>query len=89
MAEKFNKEKEFEEVAEHIEAIKKWCVLNRVPMAMSFAIADDGKETTYKNEYISCATSKRVLADDKMEKYVKVYNGFNVIPEEIDTVEMI
>ena len=47
-----------------------------VPMFASFALADDGEKTEYKNYMVSASDAKVKLTDDHMVEHANVFNGF-------------
>lgn len=75
----YNKEKIYEkEIEAKIQEIKKICAQHDIPFLATFAVANDEKGTTYKNDGIGIGTLGIQLTDDKFSKYLCVNNGFDV-----------
>lgn len=57
-----------------------FCQINKLPMFMSVAVANNTEETAYKN-YIYSSTANYInLKDDKIRKHQLIANGFEAIP---------
>ena len=66
-----------------IKQMKKICYENHVPMFVTIAVKDDGKETTYENTMVSSAIAEQKLSDDRIAKMVNVGMGYDVfLPDE-------
>lgn len=53
---------------------------------MTFAVADDGEKTIYKNEMLSAKALDQDLSNDQIVKHALVTDGFDVVPEVKDPV---
>lgn len=60
------------------------CNRNGIPMFVSLCIKNTPKESVYKNEMVSAASSGINLTDDKFIDFVNVLNGFTTIPKKTE-----
>lgn len=63
------------DILPHIMAIKDICKINRIPMFISVAVANDKAGTTYENE-CELAYTQRRLTDNRIVKMLRALNGF-------------
>lgn len=86
MARKFDKAEAYEERVEPIvRELEKTCYRERIPMFAAFAVQDTGKETVYRNTYVSPCTVRKSLSQDRMAHFIRVIHGYKVIAPEDDT----
>lgn len=69
-----------EEIMPHISEIKKICALNHFPCFTCVAVANNGKETTYKYDGVLPGYLNMNLANDHFSRHLCVANGFEVKP---------
>lgn len=62
------------------------CAEHKIPVFMTFAVADDGEKTIYKNEMLSAKALDQDLSNDQIAKHALVTDGFDVVPEVKDPV---
>lgn len=71
------------DILPHITAIKDICKVNRIPMFISVAVANDKAGTTYENE-CELAYTQRRLSDNRIVKMLRALNGFNYdLPDDV------
>lgn len=69
------------EIKEHVKEILLKCSKYHIPCFLTFAVADDDKETTYVTEILSAASEGVTLHDDQIVKNAMVAGGFEVVPK--------
>ena len=86
-ATEYNKEKEYDtRIKEYVKTILLICEQEKIPVFMSFAVANENNETTYVNEMVSAGFENVVLYDDHIARHALVVNGFDVTPRVIRPV---
>ncbi len=73
-----------DEIAPHLNEIKKICSINKIPFFFSVAAQDDGVQTTYLSEIISPKTSGTQLSNDKITPMLNIVNGFKAVDPRYD-----
>lgn len=70
--------------------LRQLCYENKIPMFLTFAVKDDGKETAYESEMVSAGVLELKLAQNKVAGMANVLNGFSTVPsaqmDELDFV---
>ncbi len=57
------------------------CDQCHIPMFMTFATEDTGRDTHYETEVLSSTVENRELKNDLIRKHTLVMDGFDVVPE--------
>lgn len=79
----FDKTEEYnDEIIDLVTKLRIACNRNKMPMFVSICTKNNEKETVYKNEMVSAASSGIRLKDDKLVEFVKILNGFSAVPRE-------
>ena len=68
------------DIAPLVKQILLLCDQNKIPVFITLALRDDGKETTWYSEMISSMNADRELANDLLPKFVNILNGFDMVP---------
>ena len=68
------------DIAPLVKQILLLCDQNKIPVFITLALRDDGKETTWYSEMISSMNADRKLSNDYLPKIVNVLNGFDLVP---------
>ena len=59
--------------------LQEFCMLHRIPMFVSVAIANKENETAYNNVVYNSKSHNIYLHDDKFAKYMLIANGFEAV----------
>lgn len=77
----FDKNKEYQEhILPLVKEILLYCDEYHIPVFMTFAVSDNGKQTEYATEMISAVAAAEKLKDDQLVKHAAVVSGFEVVP---------
>ena len=75
-----NKTKEYtQEIEPLVNQIIEKCNDLKIPMFMTFALADNGKDTTYKNRMIDAPYLDVKLSKNNIVDHMNIVNGFTTI----------
>ena len=77
----FDKNKEYQEhILPLVKEVLLYCDEYHIPVFMTFAVSDNGKQTEYATEMISAVAAAEKLKDDQLVKHAAVVSGFEVVP---------
>lgn len=78
----YSKKKEYDmEIKELVKTILLRCDKHKIPVFISLAVEDDGRDTKYVTEMLSAANLGVSLKKDNLVKFALVTSGFEVVPE--------
>ena len=70
-----------EKLKDHLHAIKKLCVIKRIPFYATFCVANNEEEgSVYVSDGYIPTANRIVLADDRFVRHVNVDAGFDTVP---------
>ena len=80
MPRKYDRTQIFEEkIQPLLTELEKTCYRYHIPLFVSAAVQETGKDTVYKHVYISPAIVKRELSEDKLSHFIRVIHGYKTI----------
>lgn len=78
----YSKKKEYDrEIKELVKTLLLRCDKHKIPIFISLAVEDDGRDTKYVTEMLSAANLGVSLKKDNLVKFALVTSGFDVVPE--------